>query len=121
MKLGIDSYCYHRQFGDAYPWQKPSTKQCAIWDFLRRARHLGVAGVSLEACYLPSDDAFLRQLRNELDRCGFERVWAWGHPEGLRSGTDRDAAKDLVKHLAIAANLGAKVIRIVGGSRRSRP
>jgi sugar phosphate isomerase/epimerase len=121
MKLAIDSYCYHRQFGDAYAWQKPAPKRMTIWDFLKRARQLKVSGVSLEACYLPSTASFLAELGAALDQYGFERVWAWGHPDGLRSGTDAAAARDLIRHLGIAAELGCKVMRIVGGSRRSRP
>src|SRR5437763_11431036 len=93
----------------------------SVWDFLKRARRLGVAGVSLESCYLPTDDDFLRRLRDALDSHGFERVWAWGHPVGLCSGTDRRAARDLVAHLAHARAIGAGVMRIVGGNRRTRP
>jgi sugar phosphate isomerase/epimerase len=81
-----------------------------------------VTGVSIEACFLPELDApFIARLRDSLDAFGFERVWAWGHPNGLRSGTDHKAERDLVRHLSIAHQLGAKVMRIVGGSRRTRP
>jgi sugar phosphate isomerase/epimerase len=123
MKLAIDSYCYHRYFGEAYPGIQPAaTQTMTVWNFLRRAKRLGVEGVSLESCFLPAEDAdFLGRLRDALDDYGFERVWAWGHPDGLCSGTDRAAAKDLVRHIAIARRLGAKVMRIVGGSRRTRP
>jgi len=44
-----------------------------------------------------------------------------GHPNGLGSGTDPEAAKDLAKHLRIARRLGANVMRICGGGRRTRP
>lgn len=121
MQLAIDSYCYHRYFGDHYPWQPPATRSMTIWDFLDRARELGVGGVSLESCYLPTDDAFISRLRQRLDELGLERVWAWGHPRGLCSGTNAEAAADLVKHLGIAQALGTKVMRIVGGSRQTRP
>ncbi len=122
MKVAIDSYCYHRYFGEVYPGlQQPAERTMTVWDFLRRARRLGVGGVSLESCFLPSDRDFLRRLRDALDSYGFERVWAWGHPNGLRSGTDRQAARDLVAHLAHARDIGAGVMRIVGGSRRTRP
>jgi sugar phosphate isomerase/epimerase len=122
MKIAIDSYCYHRYFGEVYPGlQQPVDRTMTVWDFLKRARRLGVAGVSLESCFLPSDDDFLRRLRDALDDYGFERVWAWGHPNGLRSGTDPLAARDLVVHLAHARAIGAGVMRIVGGSRRTRP
>ena len=122
MKIAIDSYCYHRYFGECYPGlQTPPGVTMTVWDFLKRARKHGVEGVSLEACYLPADDEFLLKLRDVLDEYGFERVWAWGHPDGLRSGNDRAAAKDLARHLGCARKIGAKVMRIVGGSRRTRP
>lgn len=123
MKLAIDSYCYHRYFGEIYAGlQRDPGRRMTVWDFLKRARRLGVDGVSIEACFLPPlAQAFLGRLRDTLDEYGFERVWAWGHPDGLRSGTDVRAAKDLVKHLGVARQLGANVMRIVGGSRRTRP
>jgi sugar phosphate isomerase/epimerase len=122
MKLAIDSYCYHRYFGEIYPGlQKPADRAMTVWDFLKRARRLGVAGVSLESCFLACDRDSLQGLRDVLDSYGFERVWAWGHPNGLKSGTDRRAARDLVAHLAHARQVGARVMRIVGGSRRTRP
>jgi sugar phosphate isomerase/epimerase len=123
MKLAIDSYCYHRYFGEVYPGlQTAPGRSMSVWDFLRRAQQLGVQGVSLESCFLPADDdAFLRRLRDTLDEKGLERVWAWGHPDGLHSGTDRAAAKDLVRHLGVARRLGATVMRVAVGSRRSRP
>jgi len=123
MKTAIDSYCYHRYFGEVYPGlQQPPKRTMTIWDFLKRARQLRVDGVSLEACYFTScDDGFLNRLRDTLDSHGMERVWAWGHPQGLCSGTNRRAARDLVQHLAYARHIGARVMRIVGGSRRSRP
>jgi sugar phosphate isomerase/epimerase len=123
MKIGIDSYCYHRYFGEVYPGlQEAPGRSMTVWDFLKRAKRLGVAGVSLESCYFPSfDDDVLSCLRDALDDYGFERVWAWGHPNGLCSGTNRQAARDLVRHLGHARKIGAKVMRIVGGSRRTRP
>lgn len=123
MKIAIDSYCYHRYFGEIYPGlQQRPDRTMTVWDFLKRARQLGVAGVSLESCFFPAlDDDFLNRLRETLDAYGFERVWAWGHPNGLCSGTDRQAARDLVRHLAHAQQIGARVMRIAGGSRRTRP
>lgn len=123
MKIAIDSYCYHRYFGECYAGlQPPADRRMTIWDFLKRARRLGVAGVSLESCFMPSlESDFLNKLRDALDADRFERVWAWGHPNGLCSGTDKAAARDLVTHLGHARRLGAKVMRIVGGSRRTRP
>ena len=123
LKIAIDSYCYHRYFGECYAGlQQPADRSMTVWEFLKRAKQLGVAGVSLESCFLPSfEDDFLRPLKDALDSSGFERVWAWGHPNGLCSGTDQTAARDLIEHLGHARKIGAQVMRIVGGSRRTRP
>jgi sugar phosphate isomerase/epimerase len=123
MKIAIDSYCYHRYFGEVYPGlQGPAERTMTVWDFLKRAQLLRVGGVSLESCFFSSlDDATLNSLRDYLDTNGLERVWAWGHPNGLCSGTNQEAARDLVQHLAHARKIGASVMRIVGGSRRTRP
>jgi sugar phosphate isomerase/epimerase len=123
MKIGIDSYCYHRFFGDWYPdLQTDPGRRMTVWDFLDRADALGVAGVSLECCYLPEPtDAFLGRLRERLEALGMEPVWAWGHPNGLGSGTLPEAAEDLVRHLDAARRVGARVMRICGGGRRTRP
>jgi sugar phosphate isomerase/epimerase len=123
MRIGIDSYCYHRQFGDWYTdlQTDPGTRM-TVWDFLDRARAHGAQGVSLECCYMPEPtDRFIAQLRTKLEEYALEPVWAWGHPNGLGSGTDAAAAEDLVKHLGVAQRVGAQVMRICGGGRRTRP
>jgi sugar phosphate isomerase/epimerase len=122
MKLGIDSYSYHRYFGECYDGlqQDPGTRM-SVEDFLDRAVALGVQGVSLESCFLRSDDASIGALRDALDARRLDRVWAWGHPNGLRSGADAAAAHDCARHLAIARRVGARVMRICGGGRRTRP
>jgi sugar phosphate isomerase/epimerase len=123
MQIAIDSYCYHRYFGECYAGleQDPGSR-ISVWDFLDKARNMGVAGVSLESCFIPFDETgLIERLRVELDMRKLERVWAWGHPNGLGSGTNADAALDLKRHLAIAEKLGSSVMRICAGGRRTRP
>jgi len=123
VRVGIDSYCYHCFFGEIYPGIEtdPGTR-LTLAGFLERARVLGVDGVSLESCFIPDTGAdAIDALRRRLDALGFERVWAWGHPRGLSSGEDPAALDDLVRHLAIAARVGASVMRICCGGRRTRP
>lgn len=38
MKVGIDSYCYHRFFGEVYPMQKPAARPYTMDSFLDRAK-----------------------------------------------------------------------------------
>ena len=84
MKVGIDSYCYHRFFGEVYPHQNPPDKQMTLEGFIKRAKELGVDGVSLESCFIPQfDTAYLSEIKGMLDEFNFDRVYAWGHPDGL--------------------------------------
>lgn len=117
MKVGIDSYCYHRFFGEVYPDQKPPAKNMTMQDFLKRAKELKVDGVSLESCFFPStDEAFFKDLKAQLDEYKFDRVYAWGHPDGLERGQNWTAYDEMVASVPRAKAIGADVMRVVGSS-----
>jgi sugar phosphate isomerase/epimerase len=117
MKVGIDSYCYHRYFGEVYPEQAPPPREMTLEDFLDRAKELEVDGVSLESCFITSfDAAYLRDVKAKLDAYGFDRVFAWGHPDGLEGGKNQQAYEDMVASFEHARNIGADVMRVVGSS-----
>ena len=87
MKVGIDSYCYHRYFGEIYPDQTDPGLRWTFRDFVRRAVELAVDDVSLESCFFESlDPGYLSELGAVLDEKGLSRVLAWGHPDGLEAG-----------------------------------
>ena len=124
MKTAIDSYCYHRFFGEVYPQQAAPAKRMTLEDFLRRAHELGVDGVSLESCFIPSlDKEYLSQVRQLLDQYNLERVFAWGHPDGLEGGTNQSAYREMIGCFESAQTIGARVMRVVGSSLmfRSQP
>jgi sugar phosphate isomerase/epimerase len=90
-------------------------------DFLNRAKELEVDGVSLESCFFPSyDKAWLNDLKAQLNEYGFDRVYAWGHPNGLERGTNWQAYEDMIASLPRAKAIGADVMRVVGSSLRFR-
>ena len=121
MKIGIDSYCYHRFFGEVYAQQRKPEKQMTPEDFIRRAKQLGVDGVSLESCFLPRTDAsYLSELKGLLDEFKLDRVYAWGHPDGLEGGRNEKAYEEMVKSIEYAKAIGAKVMRVVGASLQFR-
>jgi len=118
MKVGIDSYSYHRFFGEVYPQQIAPLKRMSVEDFLTRAHELDVEGVSLESCFLPSfDEGFLRDLKARLDEYHLERVFAWGHPRGLEAGKSETAFQDMLVAFRYAQIVGAKVMRVVSSNR----
>jgi sugar phosphate isomerase/epimerase len=117
MKVGIDSYCFHRFFGEVYPEQPTPDIQWTMGDFLDFAKELGVDGVSLESCFFPSmDKEWFLDLKAKLDDYGFDRVYAWGHPDGLEAGNNRDAYDDMINQIPNAKLIGADVMRVVGSS-----
>jgi 3-oxoisoapionate decarboxylase len=121
MKVGIDSYCYHRLFGEVYPGQQAPEKELSFEDFLVKLENLEVDGVSLESCFLPRfDSSYLKGIKQHLDAAGLDRVYAWGHPDGLEGGGNQAAFDDMMRHIAFADEIGAKVMRVVGSSLKFR-
>lgn len=118
MKIGIDSYCYHRFFGEVYPHQNKPTKQLTLEGFLDRAKQLGVDGVSIESCFVEQkdDDGYLDSVKDRLDDYGLDRVWAWGHPDGLEGGKNREEFQEMLRTFQHAKQIGARVMRVVGSS-----
>ena len=117
MKIGIDSYCYHRFFGEVYPQQQKPPKQMSLEDFIKRAHELKVDGVSLESCFIPRfDPGYLSEIKGMLDDYNLDRVFGWGHPDGLEGGRNEKAFGEMVKSIEYAKAIGAKVMRVVGAS-----
>ena len=88
MKVGIDSYCFHRFFGEVYPGQPEPPQKMTMADFLVFAKTLGVDGVSLESCFFPTmEAAWFVDLKGQLDAYGFDRQradvdkWLVAHPD----------------------------------------
>jgi sugar phosphate isomerase/epimerase len=117
MKVGIDSYCYHRFLGDVYPEQQPPAAPYTMDRVIDRAHELGCGGISLESCFFPSfDPGYLADVRARLDAYEFDRVYAWGHPDGLEAGRNPSAKEDMIRHIKHAKAIGATVMRVVGSS-----
>ena len=91
MKVGIDSYCYHRFFGEVYSQQRQPARRMTLEDFIDRAHALGVDGVSLESCFIPKKDdpGYLRSVQQRLDGYGEGQHPAGGQPHVGRPARPR--------------------------------
>lgn len=117
MKIGIDSYCYHRFFGEVYPDQEMPSQVKTVDDFLEFAHQLGVDGVSLETCFLPSlEDDYLISLGKKIKDYGFDCVFAWGHPNGLERGLNQEAFEEMLSLIPKTKLIGTDVMRITGSA-----
>lgn len=117
MKIGIDSYCYHRLFGEVYDMQEKPEKLKTVDEFLDMAKRLDVDGVSLETCFLPSlEDDYLKDLGAKLKDYGFDTVFAWGHPNGLERGLNPEAFEEVKSLIPKTKLIGTDVMRITGSA-----
>lgn len=126
MKVGVDGFCYHRWFGQAYPGLEavPDTAM-SVLDVVDRAAALGADGLAVESFMLPDGPGAADRLAGPLGEraraAGLDLLWAWGHPDGLGSGARPEALADLRRHADLAAANGVRVMRICAGGRRTRP
>ena len=119
MKIGIDSYCFHRYFGEVYPdlQSDPGVTWRMEREFLDFALAQNIDEVALESCFFDAlDDGLCAEIKSRLDEAQLDRVLGWGHPEGLWGGTSREALEELKRHVPQVRKLGATRMRITAAS-----
>lgn len=119
MKIGIDSYCFHRYFGEIYPGLQtdPGTRWRMEREFIDFALTQQIDEVALESCFFDAlDDGLCAEIRGRLDDAGLDRVLGWGHPEGLWGGTKPEELEALKRHLPQVRKLGSTRMRITAAS-----
>src|SRR5580765_643980 len=126
MRIGVDGFCYHRYFGQAYPeLEKVPAEPMTALDVVDRVAGLGADGLAVESFMLPADSrdaaVLARRIGARAAALGLDLMWSWGHPSGLDSGSDPAALADLKRHADLAAGLGVRVMRICAGGRLTRP
>ena len=115
MKTGIDSYCFHRFFGEVYEGQPEPSAKMTMTDFLAFAVELGVDGVSLESCFSKHGGIVVPGAEGEPGRPRAGAGLCVGHPQGLEDGSNRAALEDMISQIDNAKSIGAKVMRVVPG------
>lgn len=121
MRVGIDSYAYHRFFGEVRLGESPTDTRWTdgVADVVDAVTAAGVSSVSLETCFIGApDDRAVSSLRRAAQRV--EVVLSWGAPEGLGYGSDPQALDDLLAWLEVARASEVTLMRIVLGGPRQR-
>ena len=117
MKVGVDHYSYHRFFGEVYPQQKTPDKKMTVEQYIKRCAQMGCDGLTLESCFMPRfDKDYLAELKGLMDEHKMDRVYGWGHPDGLEGGKNKKAFDQMIEHIEHAAAVGAKVMKVTGAS-----
>ena len=121
MRVGIDSYSYHRLLGELRPGEDDPGERLADGGpaVVAEARALHVDAVSLETCFLDSPSLLeVAGLRGAAD--GIELALSWGAPNGLELGRSAGALDDLLEWISLAPRLGCRLVRVVVAGPRLR-
>jgi sugar phosphate isomerase/epimerase len=128
MRVGIDSYSYHRRYGEARAGEAPFRHP--IWPLeagpaIRHARTTRAEVLFLETCYLPDPEAIDPPAL--LAEAGPLQIgFSWGHPwpagraHGLDGGRSWAAELELAGWIDLAGRMGHEVLRITAGTPASR-
>jgi sugar phosphate isomerase/epimerase len=126
MQVGIDSYSYHRLYGETRPGERALRDTWALEPepVIHHARSLAVDALFLETCYLPAPETLGDALT--ASAAPVQLGFSWGHPwpvgrfHGLDGGRQPGAERDLARWIDAAARLGHPFLRITAGSPASR-
>jgi sugar phosphate isomerase/epimerase len=119
-EIGIDTFSFHRFFGEANEWEQPLSDRWSYADALAETARLGVRIVSLQTVHVPHSEGWpLARLSQLLAEHGLTCVLSWGHRNGLADGESREALESAVDALAAARAIGSPLARIVCGDQRS--
>ncbi len=115
MRIGVDTYCFHRLLGFQRFGEDATTERLADGGpaAIAHAVQLGAEVVSVQTCFAADD---VRRLdRWKAAAAGADLVVSWGAPDGLAAGTSAEAEVDLVEWMEAAAGAGVSLVRIVVG------
>jgi sugar phosphate isomerase/epimerase len=116
MKLGVDSYSFHRFFGETTKWETPSQQQWSLEDFLSFLEEESIDLASLQTAYLQPIEQTGVIIDHWLKVEGRDAVFTWGHPNGFDGGRKPEALDDALDFLRLAHSLGISQMRIVCGN-----
>lgn len=117
--IGVDSYSYHRFFGEVRAGEARAAETWTCADLLDRVLGPSVEVLSLETCHVA--EISLEEIQPIADVCtvrNTDLVLAWGHPEGVAMGHRREGWSELDRLLDIATTCGIRLVRIVVGGPR---
>lgn len=117
VSVGIDSYTFHRFFGEITKWEEPSQEQWKLHDFFEFADQQSVSFVSLQTVYLQKEiDTYKEDIKNWLATPNRTVVFTWGHPNGFDGGRKPEMLLDALYFLQVSHELGLPQMRIVLGN-----
>ncbi len=119
-RLGVDSFSYHRWFGETNQWEQPLGVRWSTGQLLEHVASIGVEVLSLQTIHLDDrNPANLSRFGTELAAAGVECILAWGHRSGLEDGQSEEKLNDALHAMDAALALGCRMMRVVCGDQYS--
>ncbi len=118
MRVGVDSYCFHRQLGELRAGERAPARLLPDGGpaVIAALHGLPLDAVALQTSFLDPPGAFDPDgVRVAAQAAGFELALSWGSPLGLELGANRRALDDLLAWIELAPALECNLIRIVVG------
>ena len=120
MKLGLDSYSFHRFYGETTAWETLPDTRWTLANFLEFCTAEKIPLASLQTAYMPGDEEVIDEVTKwksvDPER---EVVFTWGHPNGYNGGKNLEAHASVLHYLNLAAHVGATQMRIVLGNHKN--
>jgi sugar phosphate isomerase/epimerase len=120
MKLGLDSYSFHRFYGETTAWESLPETRWTLADFLNFCSSEQIDLASIQTAYMPDDEEVAQEISRwksvDAER---EVVFTWGHPNGYNGGKNLAAQASVLGYLELAARVGASQMRIVLGNQKN--
>lgn len=120
MQVGIDTYCYHRLYGEIRPGEEsPRTQWTSPRDAIDHARAVGAEWIFFET-HLLAGPAALSECLDAPDSNPLRVGLSWGGSVGFDGGKSQTAEHDLLRWLDFASKAGIELCRIVVGGPATR-
>jgi len=120
MKLGLDSYSFHRFYGETTAWESLPETRWTLADFLNFCTSEQIDLASIQTSYMPSDEEVTQEIsRWKSADAQREVLFTWGHPNGYNGGKNLAAQVSVLGYLELAARVGATQMRIVLGNQKN--
>jgi len=112
--IGVESYSYHRYFGELRYGEKPTKNIIDICEFVENMQIKKINSLGIQTCFIDyENNNQIEKLNNQLINRNFELVISWGHPTGIELGENKLAFADLLEKLKWAKYLNAEHFRFV--------
>ena len=117
VRFGIDSFSFHRFFGENSKWEVPADRNWSTKDFIDFARKHHLDLITLQTAYLDlSDEQTLAEIKRWKSEKENYLAFTWGHPNGFDGGKNLDAFKSATQWLERSAEFELEQMRIVFGN-----